>query len=75
MWSNTQNFPRTRFLAREGAADGPRFRQWARANQCRTEVWYDAYPRLGMTVIDNNSSIREGLFRDVEETDRWLRRL
>jgi len=75
VWSNTQNFPRTRFLAREGAADGPRFRQWARANQCRTEVWYDAYPRLGMTVIDNNSSIREGLFRDVEETDRWLRRL
>ena len=77
VWSNTDRFPRTRFLIRQGATDGPRFRQWARASQCRTEAWYTAYERLGMSVIDNNSSIREDLFTSLgaEETERWLRRL
>jgi hypothetical protein len=77
VWSNTVNFPRTRLLAFRGAADGPRFLHWARASQCRTDVWYSAYPELGMTAIDNNSAIREDLFRTLgpEETQRWLARL
>ena len=76
VWSHTVNFPRTRLLVFQGAGDGPRFRQWARANQCRTEVWYSAYPELTMPAIDNNSAIREGLSRtlDAEETQRWLTR-
>ena len=77
VWSNTVEFPRTRLLALRGATDGPRFRQWARAHQCRTDVWYSAYPDLSMPAIDNNSAIREGLFAplDPEETQQWLRRL
>ena len=77
VWSNTVNFPRTRFLAFDGATDGPRFRQWARANQCRSQVWYTAYPRLTMPMIDNNTSLREGLFAplDEEEVRAWLHRL
>lgn len=77
VWSNTVNFPRTRFLVRGGATDGPRFRQWARASQCGTAVWYTAYPALTMTLIDNNSALREDLFRDLdnEATAQWLRRL
>ncbi len=77
VWSNTVDFPRARFLIGAGATDGPRFRQWARANQCRTQVWYSAYPRLTMPVIDNNSAIREGLFAtlDEKEAQAWLQRL
>lgn len=77
VWSNTAEFPRTRYLAFAGAADGPRFRQWARARQCPTHAWYTAYPTATMPVIDNNTAIREGLFRplDEEATAAWLARL
>ena len=77
VWSNTVNFPRTRFLAFAGAADGPRFRQWARANQCRSSAWYSAYPALTMPMIDNNSAIREGLYASLDGpgVQEWLRRL
>lgn len=77
VWSNTANFPRTTLLVLKGAADGPRFRQWARASQCRTDAWYSAYPAASMTIIDNNSAIREGLFGtlDGDKLAAWLRRL
>ena len=77
VWSNTVDFPRTRLLAFKGAADGPRFRQWARAHQCSTAAWYTAYPTFTMSTIDNNTSIREGLFAELDEkeTAAWLARL
>jgi len=77
VWSNTREFPRTRFLAFAGAADGPRFRQWARAHGCPTAVWYSAYPTLTMPIIDNNTALREGLYAPLhgEEVQAWLRRL
>ncbi|HET9443261.1 MAG TPA: hypothetical protein VFO65_08050 [Acidimicrobiales bacterium] len=77
VWSNTVEFPRTRLLAFQGAADGPRFRQWARAHQCSTAAWYTAYPTLTMSTIDDNTSIREDLFAPLDEkgTAAWLARL
>lgn len=77
VWSNTVDFPRTRFLAFDGAADGPRFREWARAKQCSTDAWYTAYPASTMSTIDNNTFIREGLFASLDEkgTAEWLARL
>ena len=77
VWSNTVEFPRARFLAFDGAADGPRFRAWARAKQCSTRAWYTAYPGATMSTIDNNTSIREGLFAALDEkgTAEWLARL
>ncbi len=77
VWSNTEKFPRTTLLAFKGATDGPRFRQWARASQCRTDAWYDAYPSASMSIIDTNSTIRENLFAklDAAQTVAWLRSL
>jgi len=77
VWSNTRDFPRTRFLAFAGAADGPRFRQWARAHGCPAAAWYSAYPALTMPIIDNNTALREGLYAPLhgEEVQAWLRRL
>jgi hypothetical protein len=76
VWSNTVRFPRTSFLVRGGARDGPRFKRWARTHQTPTSVWYRAgdYDRLTLPVIDDNSAIREGLFAPLDEKDvrKWL---
>jgi len=74
IWSNTVNFPRTRFLVFGGAQDGPRFKAISRTNQVYTNVWYSAYEDLTVKTIDNNSSIHEDLWQSLDETAtrRWL---
>jgi hypothetical protein len=74
IWSNTMNFPRTRFLVFGGARDATRFKAIARQTQAYTNVWYSAYPNLTVTAIDNNSTVREELFKSLDEdaTRRWL---
>ena len=76
IWSNTLNFPRTRFLVLGGARDEKRFKAIARKTQAYTNVWYSAYPNLTVKGIDNNSAIREDLYRSLgpAETKRWLQR-
>jgi hypothetical protein len=76
IWSNTENFPRTRFLVLEGARDGARFKDMARDSQTYTNVWYSAYPDLTVQTVDNNSAIREDLFTSLDETSKrdWLLR-
>jgi hypothetical protein len=77
IWSNTVKFPRTVLLVYRGAADGPRFLEWARANQSPTGAWYTAYPAATMATIDNDSALRKDLFTelDAEEAAAWLARL
>jgi hypothetical protein len=77
VWSNTLYFPRTSFLVHEGAEDGPRFKAVARDSQTVTNAWYSAYWNLTVQGIDNNSSIRERLFTqlDPKATEEWLQRL
>ena len=76
IWSNTLNFPRTHFLVLGGARDEKRFKAIARKTQAYTNVWYSAYPDLTVRGIDNNSAIRENLYRSLGEADmkEWLRR-
>ncbi len=75
IWSNTKEFPRTRFLVLDGARDGHPFKAVARAYQTRTNVWYSAYPDLTVEQIDRNSTIAEGLFADqaADVDHAWLR--
>jgi hypothetical protein len=61
VWSNTLDFPRTRYLVQGGATDGPRFKAVARDSQTVTNAWYSAYRELTVQGIDKNSSIREQL--------------
>lgn len=77
VWSNTVDFPRTRFLILGGATDGPRFKAMARNSQTVTNAWYSAYRDLTVQGIDNSSSLREQLFTDLnnEQTAQWLMRL
>lgn len=74
IWSNTKDFPRTRFLVLGGARDEPRFKAIARSTQAFTNVWYSAYPALTVQAIDESSSIREDLYTALDEkaTRRWL---
>jgi hypothetical protein len=74
IWSNTINFPRTRFLVLGGAQDERRFKTISRRNQVYSNVWYSAYDQLTVQAIDNNSAIREQLFGQLDEqrTRRWL---
>jgi len=76
IWSNTDNFPRTRFLVFGGARDEKRFKAIARKTQAYTNVWYSAYQDLTVRGIDNNSSIREDLYgpRDQATAKLWLQR-
>jgi hypothetical protein len=77
IWSNTLNFPRTKFLVWGGARDGPRFKAVARDSQTVTNAWYSAYWDLTVQGIDNNSSIREDILKplDGDAAKAWLSRL
>ena len=77
VWSNTDGFPKTRWLTQDGATDEQRFKAYTRTSQAPTQVWYSAYKRLTVNNINNNSAIRAGLYGEQtpEETEAWLRRL
>lgn len=74
VWSNTVDFPRTRFLFYEGSRNGALFKAWARKTQTYTNVWYSAYQNLTVQSVDNNSSIREDLLKPLDDaaTRSWL---
>lgn len=61
VWSNTEGYPRTRWLFLDGARDGDRFKRWARRQQVPTLFWYSAYPALNTLRIRANSRIRHGI--------------
>jgi len=67
IWSNTENFPRTRFLFTGGAYDEEHFLAWSRYYQIPTAVWYCAYPNLSIKNVMNNTFIRNELFMDANE--------
>lgn len=77
IWSNTVDFPRTRFLIGGGARDGSRFKADARAYQVYTNVWYSAYRDLTVQSIDANSALRENLYQPLEPAgvQTWLQQL
>ncbi len=67
IFSNTANFPRTRYLFWGGAYDEEHFLAWARYTQITTHVWYSAYPQLSIKNVTTNSIIRHELMRDLNE--------
>ena len=75
IWSNTVGFPKTRFLILDGARNEAAFKAYARASQLETLVWYSAYPKLTVQIIDKDSLIRENLYTSLngEATTEWLK--
>ncbi|HVW24647.1 MAG TPA: hypothetical protein VHC69_04725 [Polyangiaceae bacterium] len=77
VWSNTVNFPKTRFLIDDGAKNERVFKAWTRENQVRTDVWYRANPDISCRNLNDNSKLRDGLRGYMAEADArdWLRYL
>jgi hypothetical protein len=77
-WTWTDAYPTTDALFYKGGAnDEERFKAWSRAHQRPTQVFYAAYPELGIAALNNNTWIRCGLHHPPGAIDlrAWFRRL
>lgn len=75
--SNGLGYPRTKWLIQQGARDAEAFKDFLRAHQLATPIWYSAYPDLSAANIQNNARIRAGLYGNMtsKRAREWLRRL
>jgi len=67
IFSNTMNFPKTKFMITGGAYDEEHFLAWSRSTQVPTQVWYCPYPHLSIKNINNNTKIRNELRMNLNE--------
>jgi len=76
IFSNTVNFPKTKFMITGGAYDEEHFLAWSRSTQIPTQVWYCPYPHLSIKNINNNTKIRNELRMDLneEQARKFLKR-
>lgn len=61
VWSNSQGYPRTKNLISAGSRNSTAFLAWTRAHQLPTNVWFSAYPALGIKNVNANTFLRRGL--------------
>lgn len=59
VWSNTENFPETAWVAGRGATDEQRFKDWTRNRQLATPVWFTAYPDRTLSNVENDVRIAQ----------------
>lgn len=72
IFSNTVNFPKTRFMITGGAYDEEHFLAWSRSTQIPTQNWYSAYHDLSIKNINNNTKIRNELRENLSEKQAQL---
>jgi hypothetical protein len=61
IWSNSEGFPPTAGLTREGARQGQAFKAWTREHQVPSQLWYSWYRDLSVANVNRNSIVRRGL--------------
>ena len=61
VFSNGIGYPRTNWLAFQGAKDEQKFKHFIRRHELPTEVWYNGHPGLTNFELLRNSRIRHGL--------------
>jgi hypothetical protein len=76
-FSSGVGWPHTDWLLLRGARREHYFKYFQRRHQLPTQVWYKAYPGLTLTDLARNARIREGLERDLSDTQAlaWLKLL
>jgi hypothetical protein len=62
-WTSGVGFPPTRFLFRDGATDGRRFKAWGRHSMAESGFWFSAYKRYSVNQIERHARIADGLRR------------
>lgn len=77
VWSHTDRFPRTRWLAFDGARDEESFKQWARNHQIATQVWWTGIPDSTVQNVRTDIYVRRNLDKTLDDKDltEWLRKL
>jgi hypothetical protein len=78
VFSNGSGWPRTDWLILRGARIEQKFKPYQRRHQLPTQVWYKAYPGLGLVDLARNQRIREGLQAGAmseAQALQWLRLL
>jgi hypothetical protein len=76
-WSNTEAFPKTNWLMKDGAVNEELFKAWIRKYQIKTNVWYTAYKDLTVKNILRNYEIVRGMemANDDSTIVKWLKLL
>lgn len=54
-------YPRTKWIAFDGASDERKFKEYLRRHQIPTQVWYKAYPGLTAMDLERHGRVRVGL--------------
>jgi len=67
IFGNTMYFPRSLFLVFRGAYDERHFLGWSRSTQIATQLWYTADVSQSIKNINDNTLIRNGLSRSLNE--------
>ena len=62
-------FPYTKFMFWRGASYEHPFKAYVRQSQIKTLAWYGAYKDLSVPNINDNTKIREDLFRELPAAD------
>ena len=77
VWSNTVDFPRSRYLLFDGATDEEAFKQWTRDHQIASQVWWTGIPSSTVQNVRDDVWIRRRLHRPLadDEARAWLRKL
>lgn len=77
VWSNTVDFPRSRFLLGAGARDEEAFKQWTRDHQIASQVWWTGVPVSTVQNVRDDVWIRRRLLQPLpdDEVMQWLETL
>ena len=70
VWSNTDNFPPTRFLFFGGAQHIEAFKAWSRYSNEYAAVWYSAYPTASVRNITDCGADQRNAQRHAQRRSR-----
>lgn len=74
-WTHCVGFPPTRCLFKGGAADGRKFKAWARHSMYPSQFWFSAYKEYSVNQIERQARLADGLRQPVlkdQEARAWV---
>jgi len=75
IWSNTVDYPPTKWLVLEGASSAQRMAAYVGSQQVYCPLWWAAYPSLTVLNVENDAQMREGLaVTQPPDAAAWLMR-
>jgi hypothetical protein len=72
IWSNTEHFPRTRWLIGDGVRDEQAFKNWTRYYQVDHGAWFGSYQHLSVREVWRNLDLFRALADPAQAAADWL---